>query len=147
MLDGRRVSFVCSTADTLDISLENSQNWQWSADLSHHVLLTPDKVEVRSGRDPAISNFRRDTVEARLEEFLAFLDGSRRNALPDVVPFLVGEFREIWAASNYIEGQSALAAFLFALHAAGERDSGILDDPPWRNSTAADIGIDISSLA
>jgi adenine-specific DNA-methyltransferase len=147
MLDGRRVSFVCSTADALDISLENSQNWRWSADLSHHVLLTTGKVEVRSGRDPVIRSFRRDTVEAQLEEFLTFLDSSRRNALPDVVPFLVGEFREIWAASNHIEGQSALAAFLFALHAAGERDSGILDDPAWRNSTATEIGIDISGLA
>ena len=43
--------------------------------------------------------FRLDSVDNRLEEFLAFLD-ARRSALPDVVSFLVEEFREIWAASN-----------------------------------------------
>jgi predicted RNA methylase len=146
MLDGRRASFACSTIDTPDISPENSRNWQWSADLAHHVLMTSDKVEVRSGRDPQIYSFRRKSVETQLEEFLTFLDGSSRFALPDVVPFLVEEFRGIWAASDYTEGQNALASFLFALQAAGEHDPSILEDPGWRSKTALDVGIDDPGL-
>jgi len=146
LLDGRRASFVCSELHR-DISPENSRNWQWSADLAHHVLITDDKVEVRSGRDPQIRAFRRKTIEAQLEEFLLYLDNPRRSALPDVVAFLVDEFREIWATGGYQDGQSALVAFLFALHAAGEDDSAILDDPDWRRAIAIDTGIDTASVA
>jgi hypothetical protein len=146
MLDGRRASFACSTVDTSDIPPEVSRNWQWSADLAHHVLITPSEVQVRSGRDPLMRKFRRDSVDNQLEEFLTFLD-ARRSALPDVVSFLVEEFREIWAASNSPDGQTALAAFLVALCAAGESDSGVLDDPTWRQKTALDIGIDDAGSA
>jgi SAM-dependent methyltransferase len=146
MLDGRRASFACSAVEASEIPQENSKNWQWSADLAHHVLITRDEVEVRSGRDPQVHCFRRSTVETRLEEFLTFLDNSRRYTLPDVVPFLVGEFRAVWAAGNYAEGQSALAAFLFALCAAGESEPGILDDPIWRRNVAGDIGVGASGL-
>jgi adenine-specific DNA-methyltransferase len=146
MLDGRRASFACSTVNSPDIPPEVSRDWQWSADLAHHVLITPGEVQVRSGCDPLIRKFRRDSVDTRLEEFLAFLD-ARRSALPDVVSFLVEEFREIWAASNSPDGESALAAFLVALVAAGESDLGVLDDPDWRHRTALDIGIDDTGLA
>src|ERR1019366_7452972 len=123
--DGRRASFACSTVDASDIPLEVSRDWQWSADLAHHVLITHSEVQVRSGWDPLIRKFRRDSVDTRLEEFLALLD-ARRSALPDVVSFLVEEFRDIWAASNSPDGESALTAFLVALVAAGESDSGVL---------------------
>jgi hypothetical protein len=82
-----------------------------------------------------------------LEEFLTFLDNSRRPALPDVVSFLVDEFREIWAANADVEGQVALAAFLFALYAAGQSDAAVMDDPTWRNNLASDIGIDAGLVA
>jgi adenine-specific DNA-methyltransferase len=142
MLDGRGASFACSTVETADVRPEDSRNWQWSADLAHHVLITPSQVEVRSGRDPAPRKFQLNSVENRLEAFLTYLDGSRRAALPDVVSFLVEEFRNIWAANPSAEGQVALAAFLFALCAAGQQDVSVLDDPTWRNNIASDIGID-----
>jgi adenine-specific DNA-methyltransferase len=142
MLDGRRASFACSTIDKPDISPEDSRNWQWSSDLAHHVLITPDTVEVRSGRDPEMQRFRRTSIETRLEEFLTFLDNSRRYTLPDVVPFLSEEFRTVWAESGYTKGQDALATFLLALCAAGESDPGILEDAAWRDRIAMEIGID-----
>jgi hypothetical protein len=142
MLDGRRASFACSSIDKPDISPENSRNWQWSSDLAHHVFITSDTVEVRSGRDPEMRRFRRASIETRLEEFLTFLDNSRQYTLPDVVPFLAEEFRTVWAESRHTEGQDALATFLLALCAAGESDPGILEDAQWRDKTAVEIGID-----
>ena len=115
MLDGRRASFACSTIEAPDISPEDSKNWQWSADLAHHVLITPKIVQVRSGRDSLFRRFHRDSVESRLEEFLRFLDSPRRSALPDVVSFLAEEFRAIWAVSGSLDGATALIPFLLAL--------------------------------
>lgn len=142
MLDGRRVSFACSTVEPTAITQKKSQDWQWSANLAHHVLITPTAVQVRSGCDPLMRTFSRHSVETRLEGFIKFLDDSRGPALPDVVSFLIEEFRQIWAVSKYSAGQSALAAFLFALHVAGQSDQGVIDDPTWRHNTALDMGID-----
>jgi adenine-specific DNA-methyltransferase len=144
MLDGRRASFACS--ESSDIEPEVSRNWQWSADLAHHVVITPSEVQVRSGHDPLIRKFRRDSVDSRIEEFLTFLN-ARRSALPDVVSFLVEEFKGIWAASGSPDGQAAFVAFLLALCAAGESDTDTLDDMVWRHKTALDIGIDDPDLA
>lgn len=146
MLDGRRASFACSTLDTSEITEEESRNWQWSADLAHHVVITANEVQVRSGRDPLMRRFQRKTVEAQLEEFLNFLDSSRRSALPDIVPFLTQEFQTTWAAGHYSTGESALAAFLLALHTAGERDVEILNDSEWRRSIAVAAGLDPSEV-
>ena len=146
MLDGRRASFACSTIDEPDISPEVSKNWQWSADLAHHVVITPKVVHVRSGRDPFFRPFERDSVENRLEEFLRFLDSSRRSALPDVVSFLVEEFRSIWAVSGADDGTAALVPFLLALCASDQKDAGILNDPKWCRETVQDIGIDDPGL-
>lgn len=146
MLDGRRASFACSVVETPDISPEVSKNWQWSADLSHHVLVTPNVVHVRSGRDPFHRQFQRDSVESQLEEFLTFLDRSRRAALPDVVTFLVEEFREIWAVSGSPDGATALLPFLLSLSAMDENDQGVLEDPNWRRAKALEIGIDDPDL-
>lgn len=143
MLDGRRASFACSTVGRLEISPDESRNWQWSADLAHHVLITPEIVHVRSGRDLIPRQFQRQSVESRLEEFLTFLDGPRRSALPDVVSFLVDEFQQIWAASGLPDGATALLPFLLALSAS---ESGNIDDPIWRRETALDIGIDDPDL-
>jgi adenine-specific DNA-methyltransferase len=142
MLDGRRASFACSTTEALDVSPEISKNWRWSADLAHHVFVTEGQVSVWSGRDPQTRRFRRNSVENHLEEFLAFLDNSRGSALPDVVSFLVDEFRGIWAASGSPRGSDALAAFLLSICAAGQDDPSVLDDPTWRRKTALDIGIE-----
>ena len=142
MLDGRGASFACSLAESQEISIENSQNWQWSADLAHHVLITPTEVQVRSGRSTVTRKFQRGSVEDRLEEFLTFLDNSRANALPDVVSFLVQEFQNTWAANQYSAGSEALADFLLAFHAAGQSDPTILLDSTWRHQTADQIGMD-----
>jgi len=142
MLDGRRASFACSIVEPTAITQKESRDWQWSADLAHHVLITPIGVQVRSGRDSQARTFTRDSIETRLEEFVKFLDNSRVLALPDVVSFLVEEFRQIWAANGHATGQSALAAFLFALHAAGQTDPGVIDDRNWRRKIALDMGID-----
>lgn len=146
MLDGRRASFACSTVEAPEISPEDSKNWQWSADLAHHVLITPNVVHVRSGRDPVVRKFQRDSVESRLEEFLRFLDGPRRSALPDVISFLVDEFRAIWAMSGSLDGATALVPFLLALCAAEQGHSDILLDAAWCLATAQDIGIDDPDL-
>jgi adenine-specific DNA-methyltransferase len=143
MLDGRRASFACSTVDAPEISLEDSRNWQWSADLAHHVLITPKTVWVRSGREPLQREFKRESVDSRLEEFLTFLDSPRRSALPDVVSFLVEEFQQIWVASGSPDGATALLPFLLSLSAS---DSGHIDDSTWRRQTALDIGIDDPDL-
>jgi adenine-specific DNA-methyltransferase len=139
MLDGRRASFACSTVDRLEISPDESRNWQWSADLAHHVLITPETIHVRSGRELVPREFQRESVESRLEEFLTFLDSPRRSALPDVVSFLVDEFQQIWGASGSPDGATALLPFLLALSA---NAPGNMDDPAWRRETALDIGID-----
>ncbi len=139
MLDGRRASFACSTVDRLEISPDDSRNWQWSADLAHHVLITPEIVHVRSGRELVPREFQRESVESRLEEFLTFLDSPRRSALPDVVSFLVDEFQQIWGASGSPDGATALLPFLLALSASAP---GNMDDAVWRRETALDIGID-----
>ena len=143
MLDGRRASFACSTVDTLEISPDESRNWQWSADLAHHVLITPDVVHVRSGRDLIPREFQRQSVESKLEDFLTFLDSPRRSSLPDVVSFLVDEFQQIWAASGLPDGATALLPFLLGLSAS---DAGNMNDPVWRRETAVDIGIDDPDL-
>jgi predicted RNA methylase len=146
MLDGRRASFACSTVESLEISPEVSRNWQWSADLPHHVLVTPSVIHVRSGRDPVFRKFQRDSVESRLEEFLRFLDAPRRSALPDVVSFLVEEFRTIWAVSGAPDGATALVPFLLALCAVEQSHLGILNDSAWCLATAKAIGIDDPDL-
>src|SRR5260370_33157363 len=138
MLDGRRAWFDCCLIDSVDVSQESSRNWQWSADLAHHVLLTPHEVHVRSGRDSQPRVFRRASVENQLEEFLRFLDSSRAFPLPDVVSFLGEEFRRIWAVNHKVEGYTALATFLLALHTADEPNN--LRDAGWRRDTAVDIG-------
>jgi hypothetical protein len=145
LLDGRRASFACSVMEAPDITQVSSQSWQWSADLAHHVVITPSEVHVQSGRDPLVRNFRRASVDSRLDSFLTFLD-SRRSALPDVVSYLVEEFRQIWGANSSLDGQGALAAFLIALQAMDHSDLGILDDPTWCQRTAIDLGIDDPSL-
>jgi adenine-specific DNA-methyltransferase len=81
-------------------------------------------------------------VESLLEEFLTYLDAPRRVALPDVVSFLIDEFWEIWAANPDIEGQVALAVFLFALWAAAEEDPSVLEDQDWRRRMSLEIGVD-----
>jgi hypothetical protein len=146
MLDGRRASFACSVVDELDIPLDQSKNWQWSADLAHHVCVTAKHVEVRSGREPQSRRFSRDSVENKLDEFLMFLDSSRGSSLPDVVSFLVDEFREIWATVDSPEGAIALGAFLLSICAAGENDPAVLDDPRWRRGTALEVGIENAEL-
>jgi adenine-specific DNA-methyltransferase len=146
MLDGRRASFACSVMDKAEIiDQENSKSWQWSADLAHHVLVTRDEVLVRSGRDSVERKFRLGSVSTRLEQFLAFLDESQASALPDIVPFLVGELRQMWAITGEKDGLNALTAFLFALSAT-DGDMGRLDDPTWRSTTMSDLGIDNPDL-
>ena len=140
MLDGRRASFACSVMDVIEIPQEKSQSWQWSADLAHHVLVTPHEVLVRSGRDAVGRKFSRESVSSHLEQFLIFLDDSRASALPDVVPFLVEEFRQMWAIIGEKGGSHALSAFLFALNAA-DGDMSRLDDPVWRQQSMSDLGI------
>ncbi|MGD0157253.1 MAG: N-6 DNA methylase [Terracidiphilus sp.] len=142
MLDGRRASFAFSTVEEPEVSPEDSRNWQWSADLAHHVFATPDFVYVRSGRDPIFRKFQRDTVESRLEEFLGFLDGPRHSALPDVVTFLIEEFKTIWALSDSRDGVAALVPFLLALCSAEQDGSESLNDPAWCLAKAREIGID-----
>jgi adenine-specific DNA-methyltransferase len=146
MLDGRRASFACSTVEVSDISPEASKNWRWSADLAHHIFVTEKQVDVRSGREPQTRRFRRDSVENRLDEFLTFLDNSGGSGLPDVVSFLVDEFRGIWATNGSLNGSTALAVFLLSIFAAGQDDPSILSDPIWRQETAADIGIEDPAL-
>lgn len=146
MLDGRRASFACSTVQSPDISAADSKNWQWSADLAHHVVITPDTVHVRSGRESVFRKFQRDSVESRLEDFLRFLDGTRRLGLPDVVSFLVEEFRAIWAASGFSDGTAALVPFLLALSATDQGDPRVLEDPSWCRDKAQGIGIDDPDL-
>ena len=114
LLDGRSASFACSMVEKPDVPEETSRDWQWSADLAHHVLITPKAVQVRSGRDPLVRSFTRTSVDAQLEKFLTFLN-ARRSALPDIVPFLVSEFQEIWALSDSPDGSQALTAFLLSL--------------------------------
>lgn len=140
LLDGRRASFACSVSEADSIPHDVSTNWQWSADLAHHVLVTPSEVQVRSGRDPLVRRFRRGSVEARLDEFLNFLN-SQRSTLPDVVSFLVQEFREIWGTDPSVDAQHALASFLTVLCAAGEDDPSIIEDQNWRDLTARAITI------
>lgn len=145
MLDGRRASFACSILNSLDISEQNSKDWQWSSDLAHHVLITGTEVHVRSGRDPQARTFQRQSVYSRLEDFAAFLDANR-SALPDVVPFLIGEFRGLWGASGGPNGQGALIAFLLALCAADQADYDVLTDIAWCRAAALDIGLDPSII-
>jgi len=139
MLDGRRASFACSTGDHRDVSVQSSKDWQWSADLAHHVLIGANEIEVRSGRGPS-RRFALESVEKRLEDFVAFLS-AQRPGLPDVVPFLIREFRDIWGTTTRQDGQSALAAFLLSLQAS-EQDADVLSDPVWCKETAVDIGLD-----
>jgi SAM-dependent methyltransferase len=148
LLDGRRASFACSLVESPDISAAESRNWQWSADLAHHVIITSGEVRIRSGGDSTIRRFDRSSVEQRLEEFHSFLDSSRHSALPDVVPFLVDEFLQLWSAmpGDHPKGLDALAVFLLALQAAGEKDSSVIEDAAWRQQQGTMLGLDASSL-
>jgi hypothetical protein len=137
MLDGRQASFAYSTIEAIQISEDDSRNWQWSSDLAHHVLVSKTEVHVRSGREPQIRKFRRESVDQKLEDFIAFLDSSRL-ALPDVVSFLVAEFRNLWSASGAPDGNTALSSFLIALSAADQDDLGIIEDPAWRRQTSSE---------
>ena len=134
LLDGRRASFACSVVEERNVSASESRDWQWSADLAHHVLVTPKEVVIRSGSNPTSRHFERASVERQLDDFQIFLDGSRRGALPDVVPFLVDEFLQLWSImpSRRHQGLGALAVFLLALHAAGEVDPSVFQDVAWR---------------
>jgi adenine-specific DNA-methyltransferase len=146
MLDGRRASFVCSILESPDISEQNSKDWQWSSDFSHHVLMTNSEVQVRSGRDPYPRTFQRRSIETRLEDFVAFLDARHSSALPDVVPFLIREFQELWGVAQSADGLGALTAFLLGLCAADKADPDVLTDETWCRETALDIGLDASLI-
>lgn len=137
LLNGRDASFACS--EGWEIEPEVSRNWQWSADLAHHVVILDEEVHVRSGRDYSVRRFSRRSVESRLEDFLGYLDSPSHPALPDVVRFLLGEFEQIWAAlpNAADKGHLALAAFLTAVEAAGNEHPEIFTDITWRADRAA----------
>lgn len=143
MLDGRRISFACSEADSLNIQEDLSLSWRWSADLAHHVIITPDQIGVRSGREDLYRRFDRRSVDRHLNEFLVFLDRSPSGYLPDVVGFLLEEFRQVWAVmpANQSQGHAALAVFLTGLQAASEPDSEVFQDPKWRRQQAKELGL------
>jgi len=52
----------------------------------------------------------------------------------------------MWAITGEREGQQALTAFLFALHAA-EGDMSRMEDPAWRQEALLELGIDDPNLA
>ncbi|MDP2603772.1 MAG: N-6 DNA methylase [Deltaproteobacteria bacterium] len=143
MLDGRGSSFACSEVDFPNIEEDLSRGWRWSADLAHHVIITPDQVGVRSGREDLYRRFNRTSVERHLNDFLAFLDRSPSSYLPDVVSFLLEEFRQTWALmpANRAQGHAALAVFLTGLQAASEPDSEVFQDPGWRCQQARELGL------
>lgn len=139
IMDGRRASFVYSNPQNVEITPEQSQSWQWSSDLPHHVIATDLEIQVRSGREQA-RRFARASVENRLEDFIAFLDSSRP-VLPDVVSFLVQEFQSTWSAGAFLQGDIALGAFLLALSAADQPDPEILRDEKWRGAALDKLGV------
>lgn len=147
LLDGRRGSFAWSPVPPESISNAESQSWRWSADLPHHICVTATEVSVRSGRDAA-RRFGRASVEHRLGEFCRFLETPQARVLPDVVPFLTEEFRQVWATlpGEEVRGQVALAAFLVALGAAGEPDASVFEDRAWRQRQAQALGLDAAAI-
>lgn len=147
LLDGRRASFACSIVESADITASESRDWQWSADLAHHVLLTSNEVRIRSG-DSTSRRFDRASVERQLEEFHAFLDYSGPFSLPDIVPFLVDEFLQLWSImpGDHSKGPDALAVFLLALQAAGETDESVFEDARWRQKQGSILGLEGLSL-
>lgn len=147
LLDGRRASFACSVVDDRALSPSESQNWQWSADLRHHVMIKTNEVIVRSGTTTT-KRFLRSSVEQQLEDFYLFLENSRRAALPDVVPFLVNEFLQLWSIMprNSPQGVAALAVFLLSLHATGEFDPSVMEDQNWRQQNGTLLGLEGPAL-
>jgi hypothetical protein len=143
LLDGRRGSFAYSLVEQSDISPEDSRNWQWSADLAHHVVVTPDEVRVQSGSERP-RRFDRSSVEHQLRTFLTFLEESRHIGLPDIVPFLIDEFLQLWSVvpGERPTGAVALATFLVALEAAGEEDPAVFDDRSWRLAKGVELGFE-----
>jgi adenine-specific DNA-methyltransferase len=146
LLDGRRASFACSIMEGWDVSAAQSRDWQWSADLAHHVLVTSTEVIIRSGTNTTSRHFERASVEQRLDDFHIFLDSSRRGALPDIIPFLVDEFLQLWGMMPVNKGLGALAVFLLSLEAAGEGDSSVIQDVAWRKQQARFLGLEGESL-
>jgi adenine-specific DNA-methyltransferase len=148
MLDGRRGSFAWSSGDALNVSQDDSRSWRWSSDLSHHVIVTPTKVVVDSGTDESRA-FERSSVDDHLDQFFQFLETPRKASLPDVVPFLVEEFLRLWATAGAEreQGETALAAFLVALLAAGEPDPGVFEEPAWRTQQATELGLNPDLVA
>ncbi len=147
LLDGRRASFAYSAVPLKDIAPTDSRNWQWSADLAHHVLFSENEVQVRSGGEESFRNFSRHSVETKLEDFLTYLDAGR-STLPDLVGFLIGEFQSIWSSSPGLNGVQALSLFLLAVSAAGDGEPAAITDRAWRvqASTAMGLTSELSSL-
>jgi adenine-specific DNA-methyltransferase len=148
LLDGRRGSFACSLVDARDVSISESRNWQWSADLAHHVFISQNEVVVRSGSENIGRRFDRASVEVHLDEFHSFLDRPNRSVLPDIVPFLVDEFLQVWATfpTGEPNGLRALAAFLLGLQTVSESDARIMEDATWRRTQANSLGLDASLI-
>ena len=143
ILDGRRASFACTETGEADVGQEVSRDWRWSADLPHHVLIHSDHVSVWSGRSDAHRQFERLSVEHSLEDFLAFLETARGAPLPDVVAFLLQEFRRVWGLmpGHGAQGHAALAAFLTGVQSADQLNEGVFQDPDWRVREAEGLGL------
>ena len=88
--------------------------------------------------------FERRSVEHSLEDFLAFLESARSAPLPDIVAFLLQEFRRVWGLmppGHGAQGHAALAAFLTGVQSADRLSEGVFQDPDWRVREAEGLGL------
>lgn len=96
LLDGATGTFVMSVSDEELWREQGPANWIWSADIPHHVTVTPTKVAVlRWDRPSEARVFTRDSIERNLDRFYGFLIDDRLRSNRSVVDHLLGFFRRL----------------------------------------------------
>jgi adenine-specific DNA-methyltransferase len=114
LLDGIQASFLLSD-EGVDDQIASAPDWAWSANVRHHIYLNRERIHLSRSigtRDV----FDRASVEARLPEFLRYLEADNAAPTTGAIDHIVRTFRKHRAALEGMKSEnSSLASFLYLL--------------------------------
>lgn len=116
LLDGASGSFAMSVSDSENAIQGDPRSWIWSADLSHHVTVTPSIVRIVRWDD--LSNdrtFKLESVAGKLEPFYKFLVSDKAPSSLNIVSHSLEAFRRVRALIRNKGGDDDTSIDLFLL--------------------------------
>src|SRR6266404_745801 len=128
LLNGGQGSFALSVSSVEDLDIDQVASWVWSADLPHHIQVSPDHVTLSRWDDPTSTRkFSRISVENRLETLYSYLLLDRVKSRFDIVEHCVDLLKRI-RSHVYERGlpdQASMHIFLYiiAMALSGTEDS------------------------